>query len=213
MRKQDIKPGVVYAYQRSRGSIYSDPEPVVFLNAPADSVLYSEPDRNTRRDPGRPVFAKAREGSKPAGSRGAWSNAGDTGYPAVMIYRHDGDKATTESLLTVTLADFEATPQTTVKGITYTVITSLTPILGPWDEVVAGLKARRKAEQERAERESKAADAIRTRAIDIIAALSARGITANFVGSYGGAARAISLPLAEAEKLIALLAAKNSKEG
>ena len=39
MRKQDIKPGVVYAYQVSKD--YGKPAPIMFLNAPADGKLFS----------------------------------------------------------------------------------------------------------------------------------------------------------------------------
>ena len=74
MRKQDIKPGVVYAYQRGT---YGNPLPVVFLNTPADGELYTEGSQ--WRKPGSKAFTRAHGGSKPH----AVSFGSDVGYPVV----------------------------------------------------------------------------------------------------------------------------------
>lgn len=211
MRKQDIKPGVVYAYVRGRNR-YDKAAPIVFLNTPADGRLYSERDSYARKDGVKPAFLKAREGAKPHASRGVFAGAGDTGYPAAMIYEHgDGDEATPEDLLAVTLADFEAATQTIVKGIQYLVLASLTPIVGEWEQVTADYEARQQADRERITRENAARDASCERAGAAIAALARAGIKASRGHSHG-TVEALHISPDEAEKLIALLDGEGESE-
>jgi hypothetical protein len=193
VRKQDIKPGVVYAYQRGT---YGNPQPVVFLNTPADGELYTESSQY--RKPGSKAFTRAREGSKPH----AVSFGSDVGYPVVRgRWDADTDPA---ALLSATLSDFEAATQPYSGSHEFRVVTSLTAIAGPWDEVIATRKAQYEADRQRRERDQQEARASRTRAIDIITALSARDIKVSRISSYG-AVDSVSLPLDEAEKLVSLL--------
>jgi hypothetical protein len=208
MKKADIKPGVVYAYQRGRGD-YDEPQPIVFLNAPADGDLYAR--SSYHRPPGAPAFHAAHDGSKP--HRGSGYSSPDVGYPAVMLGGNAPKGTKPEDLLKFTLAGFKAATSTTAgDGTMFTLITSLAQITGTYAEAKAEYEARRQARREEAQQERTAADASRARAIDVLASLRAHDIEANRIPAYS-AVDSITLPLDEAEKLIALLAAKDTQEG
>lgn len=132
MRKHEIKPGVVYAYQSSRGD-WDRPTPIVFLTAPADGILFREADPYGTR--GKLEYGRAHGAAKPERGRGG-DGSRDTGYPAVTVdYYAIVDL---EDLLKVTLAEFEQTTSnydTGVEGARFTLVTSLTHITGPYDEV------------------------------------------------------------------------------
>jgi hypothetical protein len=195
MRKQDIKPGVLYAWKRGR-SEFDEPHPIVFLNTPADGELYAKTSHH--RPPGTPAFIRAREGATPH----RVSFGSDVGYPAVRFHRDaEGNPS---SLLAITLDDFTATAGGIQAGREFVLITSLAAIAGPWDEVKAARDAQKRADAERRDRERTEADASRTRAIDVLTALQAYGIEASRIAAYGKV-DSVSLPLAEAEKLIAVL--------
>jgi hypothetical protein len=198
MRKQDIKPGVVYAYQRDH-SYCGRPLPVVFLNTPAGSELYSESSvRPLSRSRGMPAFYRAHAQAKPH----AVSFGSDVGYPAVR-FRWDATGHISE-LLSVTLADFEAAVERTQGDREFTVITSLAAIVGPWDEVKAAYDERKRANDEQKRADAEAADASRTRAMDVMRALRAYGVEVSRLPAYG-AVKSVSLSLEEAEKLVAVL--------
>lgn len=200
MKKADIKPGVVYAYQRSK---YDSPRPIVFLNAPADGVLYRERDYPKS---GTPAFIKASPAAKPRRALGF--GRGGIGYPAAHL-SHDS-RMTHQDLLGITLADFERATSGYHEGYEFDVITTLTHVTGPWDEVIAAHEAQKRAERESREQEQHEASESRARAIDILTALRARaGIEPDRIPTYG-AVKSISIPLAEAEKLVALLAGREN---
>jgi hypothetical protein len=194
MRKQDIKTGVVYAYQRGRGD-YDSPEPIVFLAAPADGKLYTERDSFSQKGIS---FHRARPGGKPVARRSYMG--GSTGYPAVLL-DHGTDPA---DLLRVTLADFEAATTAYPGNIKFVVFVTLAHITGPYDEQVAEYEGRRAARDDASARQEQARRASRDRAKGITAALKAAGIEAEADNAYG-TVTSIVIPLDEAEKLIALL--------
>ena len=173
MRKQDIKPGVVYAYREGK---YSSASPVVFLAAPVTSKIYTQSGRRYEGD--EPYFGLAN--GKPGRH---------AGYPVLMV----ADEDRIPEAADVTLADFEAATKPAAPGGRFTYVGNLTYIVGPYVE-----------EREERERTARAEQESRARAIGILTALRARDITPNRIPSWG-AVDSVSLPLAEAEKLIALL--------
>lgn len=193
MKRTDIRAGVVYAYQRST---YNEPQPIVFLNAPADGVLYCETSHY--RAPGSPAFIKARADSKP--HRVQFGS--DVGYPVVRL-RWDS-KDDPASLLSVTLADFEAATGSIDGGREFAVVVSLAAIAGPWSDVKAARDEQVEADRQLREHERAEADASRARAIDVLTALRARDIEPERISPYGKV-ESIVLPLEEAEKLLAML--------
>lgn len=194
MRKQDIKTGVVYAYQRSAS--YS-PEPVVFLVAPADGDLYLPRDRHNRTGF---AFRPAGEGAKPERSR----IYGPTGY-AVAKFGYRASRADLSALTAVTIADFEAATSATGRedGVEFDVMTTLGQITGVYEDVVAARRAQQQQEQEYRERVRSAEDRDRERARVLIGAFSKAGIESTTGDVFGS--RKILLTLDEAEKLAALL--------
>jgi hypothetical protein len=190
MRKQDIKPGVVYAYQESR--TYGSVKPIAFLAAPSEGRVYT---KSFRTPPGERCFTR--------NDRATTASRTTGGYPAVWV----DDPARPP---TATLADFEAATanEGDPDAPRFTTVRNLTYITTTWEVAAAEL-----AEQKRADEAARARRAaIRDRADRVVSALRAHGVEANRVPAYG-AADPLTLPLDEAEKLIALLAAKNSTEG
>jgi hypothetical protein len=199
MKKADIKPGVVYACWRRKA--HESPSPIMFLAAPSPDALYH---RARGGDETAPCFARALAHDKPQREEG-WQ-VGTIGYPAAM--RGSDSKLAPEDLLNVTLADFEAATSSQQGGYRFTLVCNLAEIAGPWDEEVAWDRERHRRRDERIKQELAAADASRARAADILTALRAHGVEANRIPTYS-AVDSITLPLDEAEKLIALLAAKD----
>jgi hypothetical protein len=200
VRAKDIKPGVVYGQQRGR-SEYADIRAVVFL-APVDGDhLYATTSHHRKK--GEPAFEKRRPGSKPSRGRG-WS-APDVGYPVVY-----GPPA---KIGTITLADFEAATSTYYdhgSGIEFRVLTSLTSIVGTYEEAVAAQKKQQAAARQEQEREEREREAALGKARALIAALKAAGVRADV--DHAWRPQAVTIPLAEADKLLALLPAETSKE-
>lgn len=189
MRKQDIKPGVLYAWTRSRE--YGEPQPIVFLNTPADGELYRRPRRYGSST--GPVFTRDYTSSKPESGSGFASSP--VGYPAVI-----GHSAAAAGLLpSFALAGFEAATSAHSDETELTVITSLAQVTGPYAEAVAGYQARRQAEREHRDRQTAAADDRHTRSKAAAAKLASAEI---FSSTRDGE---IVLSLENAEKLAALL--------
>lgn len=181
MRKQDIRTGVVYAYQRGT---YGSPGAVVFLSLELHKYV-------KHRQPGQPYWTPAAGFDKPR--RGDWSFA-SVGYP-VVIGREPGDLASlgAEVITTgLTPAQYEA-------GLSADTLTSLAAVKGPYAEVMAAYareqEADRKRRQEKRERET----ARRDRAARVKADLEALGVFANYHQDR------FELTLENAEKLAALL--------
>ena len=189
MRKQDIKPGVVYAYREGRlTSDWREPSPCVFLAAPADGQLYAT--SRSRGTDGAPYFKAALKGAK-----ASWPN----GYPVVMIAHTDH----IPDAVSVTLADFETATSAKAPGGRYSIVSNLAYIVGPYDEVIADRKIRWEAGRLENERQREIEQARRRRGTAVIAALAAAGVRVDRLPMYD---EDIVIPLAEAEKLIALLA-------
>jgi hypothetical protein len=198
MRKNEIKPGIVYAYQRSRD--HGSPEPIVFLTAPASGQLYTT--ASMYKKPGEPAYVRVYEGSKPR-SASTWTGP-QTGYAAVRLSWNS--RVDPQDLLKVTLAEFEKTTSshaTGIEGTYFTVATNLTGIVGLYDEATASYEAKRAAEHEQMKRESAERDSLRTRANRICDELAARGVSGYFNGFQPG--NGITLSLSDAETLLALL--------
>jgi hypothetical protein len=197
MRKQDIKPGVVYAYQQSRA--YGAPEPIVFLTAPADGPLYIRRSRHDHGD-GKPRYVRAAEYDKVSTGRGSLL-ARTVGYPVAHL---DSSDRKPDDLLNATLAGFEATTGTSEDEFVYRLETRLACIIGPWNEVGAQHEAQKRAERERRERQQQAEQVSRNRAAAVAGVLSSAGIVAESAHRHGAVTH-IRLSLDEAEKLARLL--------
>ena len=196
MRKQDIKPGVVYAYQHS--GKYSEPHPVIFLSLD----LYSD----RRRGAEGPRFRPALVGDKP---HSGMYGSGSTGYliaEASTTWRSQERLAEAIAKLPgLTLADATA-PGDRESGdlIGFRVLPSLTPVLGPWEAVTAERREQDEADRRRREREAAARKALDDRAAKVRTVLIAAGLSPR----YSGPSRELVLSLDDAEKLSSLLAAK-----
>lgn len=191
MKKSEIKPGVLYGYTRSRD--YGQPQPIVFLNTPADGELYRQPRRYGTST--GPAFTRDHTAPKP--QRGGSYTSSPVGYPAVLLpERSDTDPS---SLLAVTLADFEAVTSAYGEDAEYTVITSLAQIIGPYAEACAEFDERQRREREERERRSNLAADRRRRAKSATDTLQSTGIFTSMRGDD------ILLTLENAEKLAALL--------
>jgi hypothetical protein len=131
MRKNEIQPGVVYAFLASK---YDLPEPVVFLRPPADGVVY-ESSSMRRRAALDPYFTpKTTNITKP------YSGMFETvGYPAVRLAHWNSDAAPDE-LLVPTLEQFERVTSNYDIGndrLRFALVTSLKHIIGEYDSVMA----------------------------------------------------------------------------
>ena len=190
MRKNDIKPGVVYAYQRSS---YGDPDPCVLVS----TDLYTGRNRYDRDR--APFVSPAGEGAKPG------KNYLDqpTGYVIVLpagVKLGETPEQLHARLLAVTTADLEASKDGQAgDGLYFDILTRLNSITGLYDEVMAERKAREKAEEERWAREREETARRDTRAAAAHAALFAAGVKARYWDGQ------FTVSLADAEKLAALL--------
>jgi len=206
MKKNEIKPGVIYAYQRSRE--YGSPEPVVFLDIPSEGVLHRTASDYKKAD--EPAFLKAAAGSKPQASRGSYSRS-SVGYAAVFLSNSfsqaDADPA---DLLKPTVADFEKCTSgyapAGFDGLKFALVTSLTYITGEYDEKLAEDKAQREADRDARRRDQAERDAADARAASIGSALARLDVEASLDRSASGY---LKITLDDAEKLLALLEAAN----
>lgn len=192
MRKQDIKPGVVYAYQEGK---YQSPTPIVFLAAPKDTELWSA----HRRPPeGAQRSKQANAGAKPYRSRGRYMSGGDTGYPAAQARAMPGDGSGYDmaALATVDLADFEAATDAPGPRCRFTVVTNLTYIAGEWETVTAEHAAAAQADRDHRAALQRERSALNKRAGAVQVAL---GVPIRWDGDR------FILSLQSAEKLAALL--------
>jgi hypothetical protein len=206
MKRTDIRAGVVYAYQRSRS--YGTPEPIVFLAAPADGVLFKS--GRTVRASGR-AFQRAPEGeTKPRTYGSTWDQL-VIGYPVVMFARGGAaDETPLADLLSLTLDDFAAVDSahdTSVKGAYFTVLTTLGQVTGLYEEKVAEYEAQREAERAKRERDQVERDAAVVRADAVTDRLNVFGVDAQSFSDGGRHYGYVRLSVADAEKLAAALEA------
>lgn len=188
MRKQDIRAGVAYAYQRGR---LDSPEPCVLVS----TDLYAEHDRRYSS----PSWSPAREGVKP----GRNYLREPTGYPALLrgwglACIPDADLIALMLPVTPDVLAGDSLPA----GLRLEILTSLTPLCGPWEQVKAGHDERERgaAEQRRPQRAE--SDRQRDRFGAIAAVLAPLGISGSYI--TGG----VWLPLDDAERLAGLLDGK-----
>ncbi len=194
MRKQDIKPGVVYAYQEGKDQ---SPRPVAFLSAD----LYASQGHSEHG----PRFRKAASDAKPqSGTYGSPS----TGYAVAIMREQFGRRVDRDEvaarLTRVTLADAAAAGWGHLDDlISFMLIVRLAPVLGSWDEVTA---QQREEAEEKARRQ--AALAAAAKALDDRAAVVRRVLIVNGISPrFSGTSRDLIVSLDDAEKLAALLAA------
>lgn len=203
MKKNDIKPGIIYAYQRGRGDL-DTPVPIVFLAAPADGTLYTK--ASNYRKPGDAQYTQVTyPNAKPSAGRGYGSR--DIGYPAVQINWGHESEVSPQNLLKVTLADFEQATTSYdpgIAGMRLTLVTSLAAITGPYEEKLAEYNARQDAIRRQREQEKAERDVILTRAENIVSRFTRFAVTPGHAGT-GGTQPHVRFTLDDAEKLLNLL--------
>jgi hypothetical protein len=184
MKKADIKPGVVYAYQ---GSDNYSPVPVVFLS----TDLHAERGRYSTN---AAMLTKAAPHEKP----GKDYLGRHTGYPAVFRgFDAEGTEAEViTSMLGATLE--QAITDKLPKGVQSDVVTTLTRIRGPYDEAMAAYRAAQEADRERRRQTDEAMRVKRERAERVVATFKAAGVFSVYRGH-------LELSLENAEKLAALI--------
>ena len=201
MKRTDIRAGVVYAVKSS----YGPPSPIVFLEDGARGIYSRSPygrGAPVERDPKR---------YKPKRGRG-WEGT-DCGYAAIRGgSAREGEAA--ELLRSVDLpaelARFLADKMPTADGLSFEIVTGLGKIDGLYDEELAAYEARQEAERAERKREQGEAEAARNRADAITFRLSAFDVDAEAVSKDREHWSHIVIPVADAEKLLALLAAKEA---
>jgi hypothetical protein len=124
MRKQDIKPGVVYAYKQP---VSNEIVPIVFLS----SYRWIGALRQDARGYGDRAFKHAHSVlQKPRA--GTVHNDGTIGYPAVIFpgLRPDGPRDIGKL---VTLRDFDAATSAYGDGYEFILVTSMARVTGEWE--------------------------------------------------------------------------------
>ena len=201
MKRTDIRAGVVYAVKSS----YGPPSPIMFLEDGAAGIY-------SRGNFGRGAPRKLPADYKAKAGRGL----SDSGRGYAAIRRNSvGDLTTDEAVERLgaidpaaELARFLADESPAVDGLRFEIVTSLGQITGLYAEAVTQYEAERKAERERRDQREAALATAWQRAASIRDGLAELGIRSTVVSAdYGGS---ISLSLDEAEKLFALLAAKDT---
>jgi hypothetical protein len=200
MKRTDIRAGVVYAIKSSYGA----PAPIVFLEDGA-AGLYGRGNygRGAPRKLDEDKYTKARAGK-------GFSDS-DRGYAAIEARRPREITDAAAALLMseinpqAEMSRFLADERPSEEGLRFVIVTSLTQIGGLYDEELAAYEARKEAERAADQRKSDERGARIARIKAAIEALSAYGIRAT--GAWGEGQ--VELSPDEAEKLLALLAAKN----
>jgi hypothetical protein len=128
MRKDDIKPGVVYAYQRY-GTHPTDPvEPIVFLSGQG----WIGSLRQDARGHGDKAFRRPR-GWHDKPQRGTVHNDGTVGYPAVIGSREASEQELA-TLRAFRIGDFDAARAAiTEHGCEFILVTSMKRVVGEWE--------------------------------------------------------------------------------
>lgn len=194
MRKQDIKPGVVYAYREGK---YGHTLPVMFLS----TGLYTG---RGYRDTESPKFRVAGGYEQPHTGR---LGAPTTGYLVAIgrsqigVHKINYDEVA-DRMARITLADAEASAWELADGdIGVMLIVRLGVIIGLWDEVMAAEREQKEVERQRRERKAAEAKALDDRAAAVRKAITLHGISARF----SSVDRNLIVSLDDAEKLAALL--------
>lgn len=185
MRRQDIKTGVVYAYQPNPDR--DAPKPLMFLSADLHIRAVRHPVPWCR-----PSLAGERAGYKSL-------HREYTGYPAILA--HGIDPAEPEMIaLAATVASNALTTGDVPEGLQLDIITNLAHIRGPyaeaqkkWDEMLAVRRQRFEQSEALTRQRHERAEAV-------IGTLALHGISAHYGDST------IRMSLDAAEKLTALLA-------
>ncbi|MEV4454434.1 hypothetical protein [Microbispora sp. NPDC049633] len=137
MKKADIQPGTVYAYEGRYGI-----EPVVVIST---ALLVEDTIRGHRHTPGESKLYTRSLDSRP--TRHTSSRA--SGYAAVKIDRKAVTEANVKRAAAVTLEQFlDLVSSNLGGGLTATILTTLPKLLGPYEEI----RAQRDAEDAEAAR-------------------------------------------------------------
>jgi hypothetical protein len=200
MKAKDIKPGVVYGYRRGK---YGTVTPIVFL-APVDKDhLYATASHH--RKAGTPAYVKAGPNSKPGHS--TLFSGPTIGYPAIT-----GEyAATADNVPAKTLADFEAATSHYIgeEGWRFQVITSLTGVIGPYEDVRAAEAAQREADRAQRAADEKRRQAGSEHAATLVKKFAAAGVVVAADNDWQPSGLVIDFD--NADKLITLLS--SSEEG
>lgn len=167
MRKQDIKPGVVYAYRRGA---WDTPTPLVFL-----SLDLHVPSR--QRKPGDPWCERALHDKR--AKRG--SIYPDVGYP-VVIGERMGQGATEETIAAMPAlgADVIAdglTDEQRASRLSTDILTRLASVVGVYAEVMAERKRQVDKDREVHRRHAEQTVATQARRAELMGRLAAVGVT------------------------------------
>jgi len=192
MRKQDIRAGVPYAY--SYGQAHR-PEPCVLVTT----------ELRTGRQSGvpGPWSRPALPAAPPGGGR---YGSARTGYAALFReygWEHRRDRLPDADVIARMLAVSPGCLETgeVPDGLRLMIITSLRPLLGPWDEAIAKLAAREAEE----ERQQAARDAVLAASAARLEAVTARLAAHGVTGLHYFGGDSITVPVEEAEKIANLL--------
>jgi hypothetical protein len=193
MRKQDIRTGVVYAYQRSSWSL---PVPLVFLSLDLHRRLRPRAGADSWCQP-------STYGDRPKAALG-FSDA-DIGYPVARLGWNrelTDDALAALPSLGAEVASGDLPGWLQAAGIERDILTRMASVIGPYDEVMAEREVRLHAEAERTRRENAGRQDKASRARAVIRALGAQGVKA----SYDEWDVTVTLSLDEAEKVVTALA-------
>jgi hypothetical protein len=182
MRRQDVKPGVVYAHQHSDSR---SPVPVVFLS----TDLYTAPNRHALAGGNPADLRQAPAGVKPG--KGYLNSV--TGYPVVFI---DGTLTGPAGDTLQPLRD--ATMTNIPRGARLSILTALSKIKGEYAPAAVAWEQQKAAERAREHERRVAARARNERGRAVTATLARYGIPARWAGH-------LEIHLDDAEKLAALL--------
>ena len=162
MKRADIKPGEVYAYQESK---YHTPDEIMFL-APLDNDHLYQTNRGRKR--GDPYYTLVTHATRPSNNY----FYGSTGY--LVAIGSNVLKATLEEAIT---GKAEGEPT----GYRYSVLIQTTRVIGLHQEVMAKRKAREQAAQEASQARAAANQAQSEKLLAIDARLRALGVNAQLV--------------------------------
>lgn len=128
MLKTDIRPGVVYAYQRY-GMHPSDPvEPLVFISG----TSWVGTLRQKAEDGAE--FAFKRPPARTHKPQRGTGDLGAIGYPAVIIPADRIEPGTSDFGRTITVREFDGLQETVINGFEFVLVTSMKRVVGEWEQ-------------------------------------------------------------------------------
>ena len=128
MRKQDVKPGVVYAYKHWGAHPLDPVAPIVFLS----NQQWIGTLRQDAGGFGDRAFKRPKSVA-PKPQAGTVHNDGTIGYPAVVIPAHRLESGVRDIGKLVTLRDFDAATSAHGDGYEFILVTSMGGVVGEWE--------------------------------------------------------------------------------